>query len=82
MIDKLTLGLAPTIVGRLIEIVRAIHEEGTTIILVEQSVNTALMLASRAIFMEKGEVRFEGKPTELLERDDLARAVFLGGAPR
>src|SRR5204862_7716930 len=45
MIDELTLGLAPTIVGRLIEIVREIHAQGATIILVEQSVNTALMLA-------------------------------------
>src|SRR5205807_5293989 len=60
MIDELTLGLAPTVVGRLVDIVRAIHEQGTTILLVEQSVNTALMLAQRAVFMEKGEVRFTG----------------------
>ncbi|MHB8466361.1 MAG: MFS transporter, partial [Acidimicrobiales bacterium] len=53
MIDELTLGLAPTIVGKLIDIVRAIHDQGTTIILVEQSVNVALTLADRAVFMEK-----------------------------
>jgi ABC-type branched-subunit amino acid transport system ATPase component len=50
------------------------------VVLVEQSLNIASELCTRALFMEKGTVRFEGKPSELLERDDLARAVFLGGA--
>jgi len=80
MIDELTLGLAPTVVGRLVDIVRAIHEQGTTILLVEQSVNTALMLAQRAVFMEKGEVRFTGPTAQLLDRDDILRSVFLEGA--
>ncbi|HMC51937.1 MAG TPA: MFS transporter, partial [Acidimicrobiales bacterium] len=80
MIDELSLGLAPTVVGRLVEIVRAIHAKGTTILLVEQSVNTALMLAQRAVFMEKGEVRFTGPTAELLDRDDILRSVFLEGA--
>jgi ABC-type branched-subunit amino acid transport system ATPase component len=80
MIDELTLGLAPTIVSSLIDIVRAIHAQGTTIILVEQSVNVALTLAHRAVFMEKGEVRFSGPTADLLERDDILRSVFLEGA--
>ena len=80
MIDELSLGLAPTIVGQLVDIVRAIHAEGTTIILVEQSVNVALLLAQRAVFMEKGEVRFSGPTSELLGRDDVLRSVFLEGA--
>ena len=63
MIDELSLGLAPTIVGQLLEVVREIHRRGTTIVIVEQSVNVALQLAERAVFMEKGEVRFEGPPT-------------------
>jgi ABC-type branched-subunit amino acid transport system ATPase component len=42
-------------------------------------VNVALAMADRAVFMEKGQVRFEGPAGELLERDDLLRAVFLGG---
>jgi len=45
---------------------------------VEQSLNVALSVADRAIFLEKGQIRFEGPARELLERDDLARAVFLG----
>jgi ABC-type branched-subunit amino acid transport system ATPase component len=79
MIDELSLGLAPTIVESLLVIVRAIHASGTAIVLVEQSVSTALRLADRAVFMEKGEVRFEGPTAELLERDDILRAVYLHG---
>ena len=80
MIDELSLGLAPTVVERLLEIVREIHAAGTTIVLVEQSVTTALRLADRAVFMEKGEVRFEGPTAELLERPDILRAVYLKGS--
>ncbi|MCL4422447.1 MAG: ATP-binding cassette domain-containing protein [Actinobacteria bacterium] len=80
MIDELSLGLAPSIVEQLLELVFTIHDEGTTIVLVEQSVNVALMLAERAVFMEKGEVRFSGPTSELLERDDVLRSVFLEGA--
>jgi ABC-type branched-subunit amino acid transport system ATPase component len=76
IIDELSLGLAPTIVEQLLGIVRRIHAEGATIVLVEQSINVALTVADRAYFMEKGEVRFEGPTAELLERPDLLRSVF------
>ncbi len=80
MIDELSLGLAPTIVGQLLEVVEEIHRRGTTIVIVEQSVNIALNLAQRAVFMEKGEVRFTGPTLELLERPDILRSVFIAGA--
>ena len=80
MIDELSLGLAPIIVEQLLEIVRAIRDRGTTIILVEQSVNVALTIAETAFFMEKGEIRFRGPTAELLERPDILRSVFLEGA--
>ncbi len=80
-IDELSLGLAPIVVQELLQVVRRIHNQGVTIVLVEQSLNIAAELCGRAVFMEKGEVRFEGTPRELIERDDIARAVFLGGAP-
>jgi branched-chain amino acid transport system ATP-binding protein len=80
MIDELSLGLAPTIVGQLLEVVREVHRRGSTIVIVEQSVNVALQLAERAVFMEKGEVRFEGPAGELLDRPDILRAVFISGA--
>jgi ABC-type branched-subunit amino acid transport system ATPase component len=47
-------------------------------VIVEQSLNIALEICDRAIFLEKGEVRFEGRAQDLLDRDDLARAVFFG----
>ncbi len=80
MIDELSLGLAPTIVEQLLGIVRRIQDQGTGIILVEQSINVALTVAERAYFLEKGEVRFEGATAELIERDDIVRSVFLEGA--
>ena len=78
LIDELSLGLAPTVVQDLLALVERLQERGQTIILVEQSLNVALSVADRAIFLEKGQIRCEGPARELLERDDLARAVFLG----
>ena len=77
MIDELTLGLAPTVVTELVDAVRAIHERGVTIVLVEQSVNVAAALADRAYFLERGRVRFAGPIRELLSRSDLLRSVFI-----
>ena len=80
LIDELSLGLAPVIVGQLLDMVRRINADGTAVVLVEQSVNIALNLVEHAYFMEKGEMRFDGRADELLARDDLLRAVFLQGA--
>ena len=78
-IDELSLGLAPIVVQDILATVEKLKERGVTMVIVEQSVNVALSIADRAVFMEKGQVRFEGPAAELLERDDLIRAVFLGG---
>ncbi|MGI8938749.1 MAG: MFS transporter [Iamia sp.] len=80
MIDELSLGLAPVVVEQLLPIVRGIADSGTTVIIVEQSVNVALTLADTAFFMEKGQIRFHGPTAELLERPDVLRSVFLEGA--
>ena len=82
LIDELSLGLAPVIVGQLLDMVRRINDGGTAVVLVEQSVNIALSLVDHAYFMEKGEMRFDGPAQQLLERDDLLRAVFLEGASK
>ncbi|HEV2369659.1 MAG TPA: MFS transporter, partial [Acidimicrobiales bacterium] len=82
MIDELSLGLAPVVVEQLLGTVRRLAEDGVTILLVEQSVNVALTLAQRAVFMEKGEIRFSGQTEELLHRPDVLRAVFLEGAAK
>jgi ABC-type branched-subunit amino acid transport system ATPase component len=78
-IDELSLGLAPVVVQDLLEVVRGIVAAGVAVLLVEQSLNIAASLCERAVFLEKGQVRFEGPTAELLENDDIARAVFLGG---
>jgi branched-chain amino acid transport system ATP-binding protein len=80
MIDELSLGLSPAVVGQLLDIVREIHKRGVTIIVVEQSVNVALSLADKAVFMEKGEVRFVGRTEELLQRPDILRSVYVKGS--
>ncbi|MHB1583095.1 MAG: MFS transporter [Acidimicrobiales bacterium] len=80
MIDELSLGLAPKTVDRLMATVREVNAAGTTVVLVEQSVNRALSLAERSIFLERGQVRFDGPTSELLTRDDLLRPVFLASA--
>lgn len=79
LIDELSLGLAPVIVQDLLRVVEELKAEGQAMVIVEQSLNVALAFADRAVFMEKGQVRFSGPAQELLERGDLARAVFLGG---
>lgn len=78
-IDELSLGLSPVIVSELFDIVRHVHASGVTCVVVEQSLSIASELCDRAVFLEKGTVRFEGAPADLLERGDLARAVFLDG---
>ncbi|MEY2426022.1 MAG: hypothetical protein QOI61_1594, partial [Actinomycetota bacterium] len=80
LIDELSLGLAPTVVAGLLEAVRGQVARGVTVVLVEQSVNLALTVAERAVFLEKGEVRFTGPTAELLDRPDVLHAVFLPGA--
>ena len=79
VIDELSLGLAPIVVQELIKVVDRLKSEGVTMIIVEQSLNVAAAIADRAVFLEKGQVRFQGAIADLVERDDLARAVFLGG---
>jgi ABC-type branched-subunit amino acid transport system ATPase component/predicted MFS family arabinose efflux permease len=80
LIDELSLGLAPAVVEQLVDIIERLQAQGQTMVIVEQSLNIALSLAHRAVFLEKGAVRFDGAAEELLHRNDLARAVFLGAA--
>lgn len=79
LIDELSLGLAPKIVEQLLETVRRLNEQGVAVLLVDQRVDLALDVASRAYFIERGEIRFSGPSEELRGRDDLLRSVFLRG---
>jgi ABC-type branched-subunit amino acid transport system ATPase component len=79
IIDELSLGLAPLVVQTLIDVVERLKERHVTMLIVEQSLNIALSIADRAVFMEKGAVKFSGTAAELRDRDDLVQAAFLGG---
>ena len=79
LIDELSLGLAPIVVGRLVQALDDIRSDGTSIVIVEQSLNIAASAADRVVFLDRGRVRFVGAGRDLLERRDIARSVFLGG---
>jgi ABC-type branched-subunit amino acid transport system ATPase component/ABC-type branched-subunit amino acid transport system permease subunit len=79
LIDELSLGLAPVVVAELLDVVRRLRESGLAIVLVEQSAELALQVSDRAMFLEKGEMRFSGPAQDILQRGDLIRSVFLAG---
>ena len=78
LIDELSLGLSPIAARHVLAKVEQLRDEGLTIVIVEQSVNVALSIADRAVFMEKGQVRFDGPADELLGRERPAAS----GVPR
>jgi ABC-type branched-subunit amino acid transport system ATPase component len=80
-IDEFSLGLAPVIVGELLTMVRRLNAEGTSVLVVEQSVNVALNLVDRCYFMEKGHIVHEGRAEDLRGNPELVRALSLGGTP-
>jgi len=80
LVDELSLGLAPIVVEELLETIRRMNAEGVAVVLVEQHVDLALDIASKAYFIERGEIRFSGPAADLRGRDDLLRSVFLSGA--
>jgi ABC-type branched-subunit amino acid transport system ATPase component len=79
LVDELSLGLAPLVVQRLLDVLGALRDQGQTMVVVEQSLAVAARLTDRVVFVEKGSVRFDGAPADLTADDELARAVFLGG---
>jgi branched-chain amino acid transport system ATP-binding protein len=79
LIDELSLGLAPKVVEELLEVLKRFNSEGVAMVLVDQHVDLALDVASRAYFIERGEIRFSGPSEDLRGRDDLLRSVFLRG---
>jgi ABC-type branched-subunit amino acid transport system ATPase component len=79
LVDELSLGLAPLVVQRLVDVLGELRAAGQAMVVVEQSLTVAARLAERAVFVEKGAVRFDGAIDELTARDEFARAIFLGG---
>lgn len=79
VIDEFSLGLAPVVVGGLCELVRRLNERGTSVLVVEQSINVALSLVHRAYVMEKGEIIAEESASVLAQDPDRIRTLMLGG---
>ena len=78
VIDELSLGLAPVVMQEILQMVDVLREAGTTLLIVEQSLNVAVSICDHAYFLEKGEVRYSGPTADLLDRGDLVRSVFFG----
>jgi branched-chain amino acid transport system ATP-binding protein len=80
MLDEPSLGLAPLIVDRIFELMGRLRDEGTTLLLVEQNVDRALLVADRAYVLKSGEVEAEGPADELRRSADIERAYLGIGA--
>ena len=78
MLDEPSMGLAPILVEQIFDIIRQLHKEGTTILLVEQNAQMALSVADRAYVMETGKITLSGTGAELAASDEVKKA-YLGG---
>ena len=72
------MGLAPILVEQIFDIIRELHEAGTTILLVEQNAEMALQIADRAYVLESGRITLSGTGQELMASDSIKKA-YLGG---
>jgi len=79
LMDEPSLGLAPIIVEEIFQIIRDLHSDGTSILLVEQNAHMALQVADRFCLLEQGRVTFTGEPGQL-EENELIKRAYLGAS--
>ena len=77
MLDEPSMGLAPNLVLEIFDLIKTIHKQGTTILLVEQNANMALRIADRCYVLEVGKVKFHGDAKEMQHNDEVRKA-YLG----
>ncbi len=77
LLDEPSLGLAPTIVREIFRVIQQLHQEGVTILLVEQNANLALQIADRGYVLETGQLTLSGPASVLLE-DPRVQQAYLG----
>ena len=77
MIDEPFLGLAPSVVDVIVDVIRAINEQGVSILFIEQNVQLALEVSHRGYLLESGRMILEGGSDEMLHDEELRR-VYLG----
>ena len=78
MLDEPSMGLAPILVQQIFDIIKELHDAGTTILLVEQNAEMALQIADRAYVLESGRITVSGTGKELAQSDSIKKA-YLGG---
>lgn len=79
MLDEPSLGLAPSLVDQIFELIDTLHKRGVTILLVEQNVDRTLEIVDRVYLLRTGQVEIAGTPDELRRHVDI-EAVYLGGS--
>lgn len=77
MLDEPSIGLAPKLVGQVLEAVQKIRDSGVTVLIVEQNAAATLAISDRAYVIENGAIAFEGNGTHLLD-DERVRQAYLG----
>ena len=77
LMDEPSMGLSPIFVNEIFDIIKQLHEEGTTILLVEQNAKKALSIADRAYVLETGKIVMEGEAHALLDNPEIQKA-YLG----
>mgnify|MGYP000931269873 FL=1 len=77
LMDEPSMGLSPIFVNEIFDMIVKLHEEGVTILLVEQNANKALRIANRAYVLETGGIRMEGQAKDLLT-DPRIKKAYLG----
>src|SRR5438477_8466412 len=78
LLDEPTAGLSPVATHEMADLVSTLHADGTTILMVEQSIGVALKLASRVLLMQKGEIIRETSPSRLRDRTALLDELGAG----
>ncbi|WP_462399234.1 ABC transporter ATP-binding protein [Lacticaseibacillus pantheris] len=78
LLDEPSMGLSPIYIQKVFDIIKTIHEQGTTVLLIEQNATQALSIADRAYVLASGEVKMTGTGAELLA-DAQVQATYLGG---
>ena len=78
ILDEPSMGLAPILVGQIFDIIKELHRQGTTVLLVEQNAEMALRIADRAYVLESGSISLSGTGEELAQSEEIKKA-YLGG---
>ncbi|WP_125579392.1 MULTISPECIES: ABC transporter ATP-binding protein [Lacticaseibacillus] len=78
LLDEPSMGLAPIYINKIFDIIKAIHAQGVTVLLIEQNAQQALQIADRAYVLANGQVKMTGTGQELLASEDV-QATYLGG---